>query len=208
MSSDTWLTWYWGKENKVEADIPKLVHLFRENHASKILDVGCGTGRHAIHFARRGFRVRGFDWSEAAVKRARELSHAKKLSVDLRVWNMTSLPYPYPDASFDAVLSIKVIHHTNITTIKGIIGDVERITRRGSFLYLQAPSYEKALRLRKEGSRSEEIEPGTFLPLEGEEKGILHHHFTTEELLSLLSRFEVVSMQLREEHYCVTARKR
>lgn len=203
------MRWYWGKEDKVEVEVPKLVHLFCDNHVSKILDIGCGTGRHAIHFARRGFRVSGFDWSEAAVKRARELSRAKKLSVALKVWNMTSFPYPYGDASFDAVLSIKVIHHTDIATIKGIIREVERITRKGGFFYLQAPSYEKTLRLKSDGSKSEEIEPGTFLPLEGEEKGILHHHFTTEELLSLLDRFEVVSMQLREEyHYCITARKK
>ncbi len=208
MSSDTWLSWYWGKEDKVEADVPKLVHLFRQNHVSKILDVGCGTGRHAIHFARRGFRVSGFDWSDAAVKRAKELTRTKKLSIDFKAWNMTSLPYPYRDDSFDAVLAIKVIHHTNVTAVKGIIGEIERVTRGGGFLYLQAPSYEKALRLKNEGSKSEEIEPGTFLPLTGEEKGILHHYFTTEELLSLLDRFQVVSMQLREEHYCVTARRK
>jgi SAM-dependent methyltransferase len=208
LSSDTWLSWYWGKEDRVEADAPKLVQLFRENHVSKILDVGCGTGRHAIHFARSGFRVSGFDWSEASVKRARELSRAKKVSVDLKVWNMTSFPYPYPDASFDAVLAIKVIHHTKLATIKGIIGEVERLTRSGGFLYLQVPSFEKALRLKRDGEKSEEIEPGTFLPLDGDEKGILHHYFMTEELLSLLGGFEVVNMRLREEHYCVITRRK
>jgi 2-polyprenyl-3-methyl-5-hydroxy-6-metoxy-1,4-benzoquinol methylase len=37
-----------------------------------ILDVGCGTGRHAIELARRGYRVTGIDLSADQLKRAKE----------------------------------------------------------------------------------------------------------------------------------------
>ncbi len=200
--------WYWGKEDKVDEDIPRLALLFRKNHASRILDLGCGTGRHTIYFAKRDFKVNGFDWSREAIKRARQLLRAGKLSADLEVWDMTEFPYPYEDASFDAVLSMKVIHHTNFGNIRRIISEVERIIAKKGFLYLQAPTYEKAIRLRDEGSKSPEFEPGTFLPTKGEEKGILHHHFTMEELLKLLSNFQINDLKVKEEHYCVTARKK
>ncbi|HDQ46185.1 MAG TPA: class I SAM-dependent methyltransferase [bacterium] len=47
----------------------------REIHSDKgleILDIGCGTGRHAIELAGRGYRVTGVDLSESQLRRARE----------------------------------------------------------------------------------------------------------------------------------------
>ena len=72
---------------------------------------------------------------------------------------------------------------------------------------MQVPSLEEALRLRSEGSELKEVEPGTFLPMEGDEKGILHHHFTKDELAPLLSRYSLLELTLSHEHYCVKARK-
>lgn len=208
MSADSWLYWHWGKEDKVDEDIPRLELLFRKNHVSSILDLGCGTGRHSVYFARRQFKVSGFDWSEASVKRARGLLRAGKLSADLKVWNMTQFPYPYEDSSFDAVVSTRVIHHAKLQTIKEIIGEIERITAKRGFLYIQVPTVEELVRYREEGRKFDDVEPGTVLPLGGDEKGILHHHFKMEELLSLFSEFKVLDLKVRQEHYCLTARKK
>ena len=42
------------------------------DRTKKILDVGCGTGRHAIELAKRGYRVTGIDLSESQLARARD----------------------------------------------------------------------------------------------------------------------------------------
>lgn len=42
------------------------------DRSQKILDIGCGTGRHAIELARRGYSVTGLDLSDSQLERARE----------------------------------------------------------------------------------------------------------------------------------------
>jgi len=47
----------------------------------EILDIGCGTGRHAIELAKRGYSVTGVDLSEAQLSRARLNAEAAKVEV-------------------------------------------------------------------------------------------------------------------------------
>ena len=67
----------------------------------KILDVGCGTGRHAIELAERGYSVKGIDLSKAQINRAKE--KGKGLSVDFSVADARSLEF---QAEFDLVIMI------------------------------------------------------------------------------------------------------
>lgn len=46
-----------------------------------ILDVGCGTGRHALELARRGYRVVGVDLSESLLAQGRKMAEAEGLAV-------------------------------------------------------------------------------------------------------------------------------
>ncbi len=43
-----------------------------KNKAVKILDIGCGTGRHSIELAKRGYEVAGIDLSESQLDKAKE----------------------------------------------------------------------------------------------------------------------------------------
>ncbi|MFH0988397.1 MAG: class I SAM-dependent methyltransferase [bacterium] len=45
------------------------------NKSIRILDIGCGTGRHVIELARRGYTVTGIDLSESQLTKAREKAH-------------------------------------------------------------------------------------------------------------------------------------
>ena len=51
------------------------------NRATRILDIGCGTGRHSIELARRGYHVVGIDLSESMLSKAR--AKAKSAGVDV-----------------------------------------------------------------------------------------------------------------------------
>ena len=59
----------------------------------KILDVGCGTGRHAIELTKRGYSVTGIDLSESQLQRAKEKAKAANLSIDFQCRDARNLPF-------------------------------------------------------------------------------------------------------------------
>jgi SAM-dependent methyltransferase len=75
-----------------------------------ILDVGTGTGRAAIALARRGALVTGVDASAEMLAVARRRADAAQTAVTLEQGDAHQLPYP--DASFDAVVCLRVLMHT------------------------------------------------------------------------------------------------
>ncbi len=58
-----------------------------------ILDVGCGTGRHAIELAKRGYNVSGIDLSENQLKKAREKADKAGVRIDFQVRDARNLPF-------------------------------------------------------------------------------------------------------------------
>jgi 2-polyprenyl-3-methyl-5-hydroxy-6-metoxy-1,4-benzoquinol methylase len=52
------------------------------NKQIKILDIGCGTGRHSRELAKRGYNVTGIDLSESLLKRAEELAEKDGLKIN------------------------------------------------------------------------------------------------------------------------------
>ena len=63
------------------------------NKHLRILDVGCGTGRHAIELTKRGYSVTGIDLSASQLKRAREKAESKRLEIDFRELDARNLPF-------------------------------------------------------------------------------------------------------------------
>jgi hypothetical protein len=64
-------------------------------------------------------------------------------------------------------------------------------------------------KLRNQGTAFEQVEPGTFVPLDGPERGLPHHYFTSEELQEVCRDYDIVDIHLDEwEHYCLSAFKR
>lgn len=59
----------------------------------KILDVGCGTGRHAIELTKRGYNITGVDLSESMLKRAREKAEEENLKIEFHQQDARNLPF-------------------------------------------------------------------------------------------------------------------
>jgi 2-polyprenyl-3-methyl-5-hydroxy-6-metoxy-1,4-benzoquinol methylase len=66
---------------------------FGFNKTLKILDVGCGTGRHSIELTRRGYNITGIDLSESQLKRAKEKAELLNLKINFLKEDARNLPF-------------------------------------------------------------------------------------------------------------------
>jgi ubiquinone/menaquinone biosynthesis C-methylase UbiE len=58
-----------------------------------ILDIGCGTGRHAIELAKRGYSITGIDLSESQLERARQKAAEAGVAVEFKKGDARNLTY-------------------------------------------------------------------------------------------------------------------
>lgn len=183
--------------------MPHIVRFLKRQAATRVLDLGCGNGRHMVYLARHGFQVFGLDSSPEALALTRDWLAEEGLAADMRLQSMTE-PLPYPTESFDAVISIQVIHHAALATIREIVGEVGRVLKRQGFVCVTVSTPKAKPRWR----HAIETEPGTYLPLEGREHGLLHHQFTLDELRELFAAFDVLDVRRDATHHlCLSAVK-
>jgi 2-polyprenyl-3-methyl-5-hydroxy-6-metoxy-1,4-benzoquinol methylase len=69
----------------------------------KIIDVGCGTGRHSIELTKRGYHVTGIDLSDSQLAWAREKAKQAGLTIDFQKHDARALPF---DRQFDAAIML------------------------------------------------------------------------------------------------------
>ncbi|MCF3609074.1 class I SAM-dependent methyltransferase, partial [Planktothrix agardhii 1033] len=73
------------------------------NKSLKILDVGCGTGRHTIELTKRGYSVTGIDLSESQLQRARDKAKSENLIIDFQQQDARNLTFNH---EFDAAIML------------------------------------------------------------------------------------------------------
>nr|WP_249145519.1 class I SAM-dependent methyltransferase [Bradyrhizobium diazoefficiens] len=71
--------------------------------SGKVLDLGCGTGLHAVEFARRGWGVSGIDLSHEMIARAKSRAEQAGLDIPFRQGDACEAG---PEQGFDAVVSL------------------------------------------------------------------------------------------------------
>ena len=102
----------------------------------RVLEIGCGTGNLALMVKRLhpGAEVVGLDPDPKALARARRKAESESLRMGLDRGFAQDLPYP--DASFDRVLSAFMFHHLDPEAKQATLREVRRVLEPGGTLHL------------------------------------------------------------------------
>lgn len=187
--------------------------VLRTAGARRILDLGCGLGRHVVALARRGFQVIGCDISPVGLSRCQAWLTEEGLTASLCQHPMTALPYL--DRSFDGVLAMFVIYHATRADIQRILAEVHRVLVPGGHFYAtfiaRDPERDARLRTDVTTGRCIEVEPYTFVAMTDTvgDKQLPHHYSDESEVRDLLANFviDVLHLDRREERDAQGGRK-
>lgn len=116
-----------------EPVVPAFQNHFNLSPTSSLLDVGCAKGFMLYDFARLipGMTLRGLDISSYAIEHAKE-----EIASLVEVGDARSLPFA--DDSFDVVVSINTIHNLEGEELECALREIERTSRVGSFVTVDA----------------------------------------------------------------------
>ena len=186
-------------------DMERLTKIFNENGAQRVLDLGCGTGRHLLFFSKKGFDVYGLDGSPKGLEIAKNWLDEEKLSAKL-THQRIDLKFPYENDFFDVIISIQVIHHNLMKEILFSVKEIERVLKPKGFIFITVPFLQvfpvKKWKLKK-------VEKRTYIPQSGPEKGLPHHFFTIAELKRVLSAFELLEIYIdKTNHRAILGKKK
>lgn len=178
-------------------DMERLANLFREKGVRRILDLGCGTGRHLLFLLKKGFEVYGLDGSPNGLEIAKNWLTEENLSSELTCQKVEH-EFPYKNDFFDAVISIQVIHHNLMKDIKFTVNEILRTLKTEGFIFLTVP-LSQAFYVKK--SNMKKVELRTYIPLVGQEKGLPHHFFTVAEIKKVFSAFNLSEIYIDETNH-------
>jgi tRNA (uracil-5-)-methyltransferase TRM9 len=183
---------WFSREEPDEVVVDFVDLLRRKKTRMRVLDLGCGAGRHQVYMAMQGFEAHGVDISETGLSMTKERLKRQKLDAYLVKCDLKMLPYI--SACFDAVISLHTIYHQRLEGIQETVSEIHRVLRKKglvliNFLSKRTFSYRKG----------ERVEEGTFVELEGVEKGVLHHFTDKEELEWLFRNFKILGLELTEK---------
>ena len=168
--------------NEPFADFGKVVEKYRLHSCHYLLDLGCGTGRHTLSLEKEGFRTVGADISPTGLGITQRRLVYENLNVELVLLD-ARCPLPFKKDAFDGVFSTQVIHHALTVQVRLAIHEIYRV------LIPQGVAFVTIAGKLNEEYDYEEIEPDTFVPLNGSEMGLPHHIFTVAQVQAEFSDF-------------------
>ena len=114
-------------------------HLVENSHLSpgqRVLDLGCGTGTLTIQIKQFCplIELIGLDGDPRILQIAKSKAEAADLSIQWREGLATTIPYP--DASFDRVISCLMVHHLTTSNKVKAFQEVSRVLKPGGEFHL------------------------------------------------------------------------
>ena len=179
---------------------------FKKHNVKRVLDLGCGAGRHTYLLAKAGFEVYGLDISDKALRINKSILKKMGLKAKLIKWDILD-DLPYENEFFDAVFASRVMYQFKKAQIKKIIEEVARVLKRKGYLFWEGPTY-KTTKEMFYGEKLKLVEPGTWLSIGGPFHGQFYHRFKDKQEVSrLLKDFKIIRFDFRGKSFSLIAQK-
>ncbi|HII72740.1 TPA: class I SAM-dependent methyltransferase [Candidatus Woesearchaeota archaeon] len=169
----------------------EFLRLLKNHDVKRVLDLGCGTGRHSLGLAKAGYEVHSCDISRTGVKMTKAWLGEYGLKNKSRIFSCYE-KFPFKDGFFDAVLSTQVIHHNYHDKVLFCIREITRVLRPGGLAFITVAA-------RKTGYRSHDakkVAPHTYIPLDGPEKGLPHFIYNKTLMRKDFKGFRILELEL------------
>ncbi|MFN0069928.1 MAG: class I SAM-dependent methyltransferase [Chloroflexota bacterium] len=122
---DRWALVYDHDANPLPAlEAPPMQAALGDVRGRTVVDLGCGTGRHALWCARNGARVTGVDFSTEMMARARSRLQGQDASFVVHDMHQA---LPFRDGTFDCAISALVLEH--IHELEPFFSEMRRVLR-------------------------------------------------------------------------------
>jgi 2-polyprenyl-3-methyl-5-hydroxy-6-metoxy-1,4-benzoquinol methylase len=121
------------KNPLIAIEEPRVDVLLEDLAVATVLDVGTGTGRHALRLARRGLRVSAIDQSPEMLAQARQAAQREGLTVDFRLGRIED-GLPFDAERFDLLICALMLCH--VSNLPEVMAEFFRVLRPGGFLLL------------------------------------------------------------------------
>jgi SAM-dependent methyltransferase len=175
-----------------EPFLRQLIPNLRRDGVKRVLDLGCGIGRHAVFLGKNGFKVSAIDSSWRAVRFSREWLDRSDCRAEVCLSDVTYLPFPRD--YFDFVLSWNVVYHSSRKGIANALKEIERVLRPDGYLLLTLNSTRNS-----DCGFGIEVEPNTFDNPKKIDGKHLHHYSDKKDVRSLLERFRIKLLKESEQ---------
>lgn len=107
---------------------------------SRILDVGCGSGRNSIALAKMGFEVYGIDFVKEALNELEKRARKEKVKVKTICHNITKSPWPLKNNFFDAAIINVVLDSIDRSGREVVAKELHRILKKSAYVFIYEPS--------------------------------------------------------------------
>jgi tellurite methyltransferase len=199
MTTNIWETYWsnqdnWDRWKKPAPEVLDFIRSLSPVGRPKVLDLGCGLGRHAIAFALAQFSVTATDSSSTAIRHLNEWADSLHLSIETQVCEV--LVETLPSETFDVVLSYNVIYHGLREQFAQAIQQVGRLLKWKGIFFFTCPS-------RQDGKYGfgERVAPHTYRCTKSVTPGDVHYFADEEDLTELLVGFRTLACWKNEGYW-------